>query len=217
MKQLAMALIVSALSFSSANAAVVTLQPDNGKDAEIVNGFYQDSNFGNSSELIANWVGNQRSIGLIEFDLTSVPAGSVTSATLSLMHSGNSNFGSRYDVFRITSAWDEATVTFNTAPTIDPVAVASLVITDNLVGVYRNWDVTETVAGWLSGAYENYGFWIEEVPIQGTATAYFVSSDGSSSSDPKLTIDVASVPEPTALGLLGLSFLGLAAARRRRN
>src|SRR5262245_59518500 len=116
---------------SSAFASIQVLQPGAaaGKDAEIDTAG-PTNNFGDNSSLIINWGGVFRSIGLIEFDLSSIPSGStINSATLSLYHHSNSNNqGRTYDLFRVTSAWSEATVTFNTAPTFNGVAAASMTI-----------------------------------------------------------------------------------------
>jgi len=217
------------LSSSSALATIMELQPGliEAKDAQIVNdnGTKANSNY-QSPYLITNWTNNYRSIGLIQFDLGDIPNDvEIVSASLSLFHHSNSSLNSQYDLFRVTSDWDELGVTFNTAPTHEAIASASMVISDISTRVFRSWDITSLVSGWISGAFENYGMWIEEAPIQGSATAQFFSSDngpfGHSSQRPKLTIEYATVPEPNTLLLfmacfLGLTILNFSSAKKRK-
>jgi len=213
-----------ALGTSPALAATITLQPDDtvGKDAEISDGANADFNGGALFDLILNWNGNLRSIGLIEFDLSAIPTGStINSATLSLFHSDNTQFSDvTYNAFRVTSAWAEGTVTFNTAPAFDPVAVSSLTFS-GASRVFRDWSVTSVVQGWVSGAFANNGLWIEEIPAAGTGTAFFASSDNLTEDWwPRLTIDFepaqTAVPEPASLLLFGTGAAGLVLLRRRR-
>lgn len=217
LKLAAVALATSAV-WTCAVAAPVTIQPADGKDTQIVDGNNAGQNFGNYTFVMDNWAGNNRSIGLLEFDLSAYTGASVTSAKMGLYHTFNAQAGSTYSVYRVTSAWNEATVTYSSAPTYDPTAVASLTINDMLVDVYREWDLTTLVSGWLSGAYANYGLWIEEVPVAGSGSAYFYSSDSNVANvDPYLKMDVTTnrVPEPGTLLLVGAA-LAVAGVRRRR-
>lgn len=217
----ALSLALSA-AVGSAFAAPVTIQPADGKDTQIVDGSVAGTNLGNSQFVIDNWVGNLRAIGLVEFDLSAYAGSTVTDAKFGLWHLFNGSLGTTYNVFRVTSAWDENTVTFNSAPTIDALAVATLTIGDALSDVYREWDLTALVNGWLAGTYANFGIWIEEVPIGGTGLAYFASSDytgpgAGPGTDPYLKFNTAAsgVPEPTTLLLVGAALMAAGAARRR--
>lgn len=212
--RVALAAATLALAAGSAWAAPVTIQPANGKDTQLVSGS-AGNNYGDYQFVMDNWADGSRAVALVEFDLSAYAGSSVSSAFLGLWQMFNQNQGANYQVFRVTSAWNEGTATYNTAPTIDPVAVASLVIGDNATDLWREWDITSTVNGWLSGAYGNFGLWIEEVPIQGSATAYFASSDNANGNGPRLRFDASTVPEPGTL-LLVAAALGAGLASRRR-
>jgi hypothetical protein len=202
---------------AGATSIVLIPGPAAGKDAQIDNGS-PANNYGNEQSLTVNWGLNSRSIGLIEFDLSSIATGStITDATLSLFHNSNEQTNARYDVFRVTSAWNEATVTFNTKPTFDPTAVATLTFTGD-GNVYRNWDVTSVVQGWVDGSFGNFGLWIEEIPVQGTSSAIFLSSDAAANQRPILaidTVDAVATPEPASMLLLGSGVAVLYARRKK--
>ena len=100
---------------SGSGAATIILQPGSeGKDSHVANLFgYSDTNFGNSEMfgmigLISN------AAAFIEFDLSSIPAGStIDSATVTLW--------ARYMDGQIyfepaASAWDEMSITWNNQP-----------------------------------------------------------------------------------------------------
>lgn len=203
---------------TAAQAVLINIQPGGaaGKDAQISDDVTANTNFGTNQRLIINWSGNFRSIGLVEFDLSGIPTGAtINSATLDLFHSLNGNLNRRYDVFRTTSSWSEGTVTFNTAPTFAATAVASLVILDNNTEVHRQWDVTNTVSNWVDGTFTNFGFWVEEIPVQGLGSAYFESSDTATASERPLLIVDYSIPEPYTLALMVLGLAGLRYSKRK--
>jgi PEP-CTERM motif len=213
-----MALSAAALALTAglASAAPVIIQPADGKDTQLVDSAGQSgTNYGSSQFVMDNWAGNFRAVALVEFDLSAYAGGSVSSAALGLFHMFNTANGTTYNVYRVTSAWDENSATFDTAPTIDSVAVATLTIGDNGTDVYREWDITATVNGWLSNSFGNFGLWIEEVPIAGDGVAYFASSDNANGNGPRLTLNTNTVPEPGTMLLVAAAALGAGLSRRR--
>jgi hypothetical protein len=70
-----------------------------------------------------------RSIRLIEFDLTDCPYPALHPRSgLILRHSANLCPRRPLGFYRVTSAWDEDTVTFSTAPSYDPVLFSNWAI-----------------------------------------------------------------------------------------
>jgi hypothetical protein len=134
-----MAMLLPAAGFSQLTQTEMTFQPDGcrGKDAfvEMVNGLpsYASSNFGSSNQLLAmawtfNGIGGTTGFlrTFIDFtDLQSIPQGTtVNYAYLSLYGvptSGANDLGSYGSnacyVQRVTSTWNESTVTWNNQPT----------------------------------------------------------------------------------------------------
>ena len=152
-------LLVSLLFCIGLNAQItLTLQPDatTGKDA-MLHGTtgYMDNNYGTDSELPADaWTfggtpGVIRSV--IAFDLSTIPVNStVTSAKLSLYATNDVNSMGQHSTAsgpndcwleRITSAWDEATVTWNTQPTTTTQNHVSLAASTSATENYTDIDV----------------------------------------------------------------------------
>ena len=103
---------------------------------------------------------------LLAFDLSELPANAeILTATLRLYSEFNrantavpqTPADSTINVYAIDAAWSETAVTYATRPAStyrnDP--PASYVLTG-----WTEWDVRNTVAGWVSGDYPNYGFWL---------------------------------------------------------
>jgi hypothetical protein len=118
-----------------------------------VNSAHPSTNYGALSNLYVNSNGTT----LIQFDLSSFPAGTTASqigkATLKLYVNRVNAFG-LISVQPVTSAWNEATATYATAPSLGS-AVASF--TPNRVGQFIIVDVTALVQGWVTTPSSNFG------------------------------------------------------------
>ena len=139
---------------------------------------------GNWENLYTGIAGDGRKRSLLRFDLSGIPSGAmVDSATLSIyLYSGDA--GHTVNVHRITSAWSESGVTWNS---LGNAYVASPVCSFGTASGWRTADVTALVRGWLSGTYDNYGLLLDDPASSGSAT-YYASEYGTISERPKLEI-----------------------------
>lgn len=184
------------------NAQTITLQPDAtaGKDAQIVGATGSStSNFGNNAEFMA-FCGTISTVptttrGLIQFDLSGIPANSViNSAVLSLYAynvpgvGGHTVANSSCYIRRITSSWAENTVTWSNQPGITGSYAITLL---NATSSTQNYDVNvaNLVQEIVNGAVPNYGWMMQLVSESATRTLAFASSDNATATlRPKLVV-----------------------------
>ena len=179
----------------------ITLQPgtSNGKDAEIfscVQCGYNNQNFGASKELSAiAWtnggaVSNAR--GLIEFDLSAIPAKSlINNAKLSLYYNPTSTNGNDTALIgtnacllkRITENWTRETVTWDNQPQTTEINKVILPQSTTSNQNYLDINVTALVADMINNPTQSFGFMLKLETEEFYRRLIFASSD-----NPDLTL-----------------------------
>jgi len=98
--------------------------------------------------------------GLVMFDITSIPRrANIISAKLNIYYFDYWDYNPvnrPLRLFRVTSNWDEKTVTWNTQPTYAPQSSASAQVPS--IYTWMVWDVTSDVQDFVAGEETNYGW-----------------------------------------------------------
>lgn len=130
-----------------------------------------DTNCGNETSIaIRNEYGVQgspgwASDGLIRFDISSIPTGSIIqSATLNLFYyywTSTNPQGRELTLYRITNNWNEETATWNNQPTYYTIPTNSSLIPDE-INNWIQWNVTSDIQKYVDGQATNYGWKITD-------------------------------------------------------
>src|SRR3984885_8820204 len=190
-------LAIVALALAPIAGFAQTLAPS--QDAYYVPG--NGSNFGTATTIT---VGSSGSIGLIQFDLTQLPAGltaaQIQKATLTLfLDHVNSGGSIDIDTVSASTPWGELTVTGNSGIS-QGIAVNTSVMT-NTADTFIALDATSAVQGWIKTPSSNNGFMIQANP---GANVQFDSKENTTTSHPAtLTIVLVSVGPSGATGSSG--------------
>jgi hypothetical protein len=145
---------------------------------------------------------------VLEFDLSGVAltAAQVTSATLELfvVDTAATGFGisptladpATVNLFSLTGAWDESTVTWSSLPGTGSQYASTLV---DGINTAVTFDVTTLVKEWLDGTLPNNGLLLRGDAIVSTTGGFVIPTFSASAGSvaPKLTI----VPEPSSVVL----------------
>lgn len=201
--------LLVALSLLVNAQKTVTLQPGaEGKDATLYwidgvdgrNGDMMNKNYGNSTAILGEaWTVDGYFFiarSLFEFDYSVIPAGSkIISAKLSLFYEGiyehSSLSGSNELVIqRVTSPWEENSVTWNTQPSTTTKNQLTVPQTTSSYQDLLNFDVTALVKDSTDNLYpNNYGFLIKLAQEEYYRRARYSSSDNAiKTKHPKLEI-----------------------------
>jgi hypothetical protein len=141
---------------------------------------------------------------LAQFDLSQLPAGTVSKATL-VLFAKTVNASGTVTVAPAATAWTESGVTGLTVPSAGTPAVTSGTI--SVAGSYISLDVTTIVQNWVNSVYANHGFLITP---NGGVSVSFDSKESTSTSHPAaLQITLAGSGGPTgATGPAGPTGVG---------
>ena len=171
----------------------ITLQPDSatGKDA-FVNSSNPSGNNGNVVNIVtAAWTSGGsplKDIGLLEFDLSSVPANAiVTSALLSLYadpssiwgNTGQPTYGINNASYlkKITAAWNETNVSYTNVPSATTVDQILLPQSSSTNQDYLDIDIAAFAQQWVDNPLQNSGMMIDMITSTQYNSMIFCSSD----------------------------------------
>lgn len=141
-----------------------------------------DENYGGGESLeIRSWL-TQNARALLSFDLSTVPPGAAVTKARLLLHVGDSSSPDRiYQCHRITTAWEEDSISWSSMPqTISRYMTEASIETST---GWVTWDVTEQVRQLLIGiredAWVNHGWMImdEVEDAEVSANVSFVSRE----------------------------------------
>jgi hypothetical protein len=141
---------------------------------------------------------------LVQFDLSSIPAGScVSSAALKLKLTNVGSSSRTYETHRVTASWAEASVTWSNRSTGTPwgaaggdsAATTSTTTTGITSGAVLTWDVTADVAAFVAGTAVNNG-WLLKDQSEGAGGIEFQFASKESATAPQLVISFQSCPPP---------------------
>jgi hypothetical protein len=130
---------------------------------------------------------------LVRFDVSAVPPGSIVQSAQVSLYVSNA-YSTTVRVHPVTSAWNEASTTWNTFQSAyDPAVIATYV-----TGGYgtRTFSLRDQVQAWVDGA-PNHGFLLEEDPTT-YRTGYGSSENATQTRRPALTVcyDDPGAPPP---------------------
>ena len=192
-------LLVTFLLSCNENPVNLTLQPgaETGKDAYL-RSLTPDSNYGThpdfTSEAVTNG-GNFVAVRcIIDFDLSSIPpAADITDAKLYLYTYNSPRTGQHSGtnlsyLQRITSGWDELSVTWNTAPATTALHQAMLPTSTSVNESYVV-DVKDLVQDYIADKENSFGFMLRLADESVYNRMIFASSDNTDTGiHPKLVI-----------------------------
>ena len=150
------------------------------------------TNFGTATTIT---VGSSASVGLVQFDLSTLPAGvtaaQVQKATLTLFLDHVGTAGS-VNIYVAYGPWGELTVNGNTPPAAGASVVTG--VPTSAVNTFISVDATAAVQGWVTTPSTNDGFMIV---AEGSTSVQFDSKENTTTSHPAMLTIVLANTGPT--------------------
>jgi len=127
------------------------------------------------------------SVGLVQFDLSSLNSKDIKSATLQMYVTNDSLTQSArlVDVSHVTGTWNEQTVTFNNKPAWSANSIASCAVYG--AGVWSSWDVTSSIQQATSTGLVSYAVGLDTMDDKSQEQVLY-SSRQVSATAPRLII-----------------------------
>jgi len=102
---------------------------------------------------------NYHNYAFVKFDLSALSGKTIKNAILTMTSAGGSYATNAIlDLYRVTSTWTEAGITYNTMPTHSATKDATFTLNDcSISGQVCTWNITTLVGNWTAGT-TNYGF-----------------------------------------------------------
>jgi hypothetical protein len=159
--------------------------------------YYVPGNGGNFGTAISITVGSSTSVGLVQFDLTQLPAGvtsgQIQKAALTLFLDHVNSAGTiNIDTVSASTPWGELTVTGNSGISIGSAVATSVPVAT--VDTFVSVDATAAVQGWIAAPGTNNGFMIM---ANSSTSVQFDSKENTTTSHPAMLTIVLAGNGPT--------------------
>ncbi len=115
----------------------------------------KSTNYGSETAMyVKSRRGNRDRRAFVQFDVSSIPAGTtVSAATLTLCATAVPGVTRTYEVHRISASWVESTINWNNQPAVE--ASATDTVTTPASAGCMNWNVVADVQVWVDGTANN--------------------------------------------------------------
>lgn len=132
--------------------------------------------------------------GYFQFDLSSIPDGSIISSASIQLYAQDA-LGGAIHLRKVTSPWDEKRINWNNQPLFEEVVDSKLVDTKS---TWFAWNISQLAKDWCGGKIPNYGVALMTGETGMNSGALFCSSDYSDdiALRPKLVVDYVTDNEP---------------------